>query len=330
LGPRDVKIVSFSELNGKLEALLEKDSSSAIRPHCHSPSTSIKERKCYSIINKSIDSIPTKLTIQKRVFFCNNPTCLTKSFTEEISVLPKKSSCTQNFKNFLGELHGDMDYPTIKRHLARKYKLNLPLSTINRLLKEFLVKKFDLPPFSPKVPCKYIGLDEFSYARGHCYAVALINIDKGKIVNIVAGSKTTAAAMAVLNSCDTSFVQACCINMWKPFKIACYKKLLNADVVVDKFHVIQQLNECIKDVRKRISLELEAPQSTHIYQNRFLLLKGKERLSIIQNYFCLFNLSYYLGTTLYFSIHSSYYLAKIYYSWAGVLESGDIEIEVIK
>ncbi len=138
------------------------------------------------------------------------------------------------------------------------------------------------------------------------------------------------AAMAVPNSCDTSFVQACCIDMWKPFKIACYKKLPNADVVVDKSHVIQQLNECIEDVTKRVSLELEAPQSTHIYQNRFLLLKGKERLSIIQNYFCLFNLSYYLGTALYFSIHSSYYLAKTYYSWAGVVESGDIEIEVIK
>ena len=159
---------------------MEKDSSSAISPHCHSPSTSIKERKCYSIINKPIDSIPTKLTIQKRAFFYNNPTFLTKSFTEEISGLRKESPCNQNFKNFLGELHRDTDYPTIKKHLARKYKLNLPLSTIYRLLKEFLVKKFDLPPFSPKVPCKYIGLDEFSYAKGHCYAAALINIDKGK------------------------------------------------------------------------------------------------------------------------------------------------------
>jgi len=175
-----------------------------------------------------------------------------------------------------------MDYPTIKRYLARKYELNLSLSTIHRLLKEFLVKKFDLPPFSPKVACKYTGLDEFSYAKGHCYAVALINLDKGKIIDIVAGGKTTAAAMAVLNSCDTSLVQASCIDMWKPFKIACYKKLPNADVVVDKFHVISQLNQCVEDVRKRISFELEAPQSVYIYQNRFLLLKGKERLSIIQ------------------------------------------------
>lgn len=282
LGLKDVKITNFKETDGKLEVFLEKESSSAICPNCHTLSPSIKDHEYYWIIDKPIESIPIQLVIKKRRFFCDNPYCSKKSFTEEIPGLPQKSSYTQNFKEFLGELHRDMDYPTIKRHLARRYKLNLPLSTIHYLLKEFWVKKFDLPPFSPKVPCKYIGLDEFSYTKGHCYAVALINIDKGKIVDIVAGGKITAVAMAVLNSCDTSFVQACCIDMWKPFKIACYKKLPNADVVVDKFHVIKQLNKCVEDVRKRISLELEAPQSTHIYQNRFLLLKGKERLSIIQ------------------------------------------------
>jgi transposase len=248
LGLKNVKITHFQESGGKLEPFLEKEPSSAICPNCHSPSTSIKDHEYYKILDKPTTSIPIQLVIKKRRFFCNNPYCSKKSFTEEISGLPKKSSYTQNFKDFLGELHWDMDYPTIKRHLARKYQLTISLSTIHRLLKEFLVKKFDLPPFSPEVTCKYVGLDEFSYAKSHCYAVTLINIDKRKIVNIVAGGKITAAAMAVLNSCDTSFVQARCIHMWPPFKIACYKKLPNADVVVDKFDVISQLH--LRDNRR--------------------------------------------------------------------------------
>jgi len=36
-----------------------------------------------------------------------------------------------------------------------------------------------------------------SYAKGHCYAVALINIDKGKIVDIGAGGKTTAKRISL-------------------------------------------------------------------------------------------------------------------------------------
>jgi len=52
LGLKDVKITSFNEVNGKLDVVLEKDSPSAICPHCNSPSTSIKERKSYRIINK--------------------------------------------------------------------------------------------------------------------------------------------------------------------------------------------------------------------------------------------------------------------------------------
>ena len=282
LGLKDVKIVSLNQVEGKLEVFLEKETSQSTCHNCHTPSTSIKDHDYCQIIDKPIESVPLKLILKKRRFFCNNPACPIKSFTEEISGLLKKFSYTQNFKDFLAELYNDMDYPTIKKHLSRKYKLDLPLSTIHYLLKDLPIKKSDLPPFSPKAICKYTGIDEFSYARGHCYAVALINIDKGKIVDVVAGGKTTAAAMAVLNSCDAPSVEAACIDMWKPFKIACYKKLPNADVVVDKFHVIKQLNECLEDVRKRVSLELEAPQSTHIYQNRFLLLKGKERLSEIQ------------------------------------------------
>lgn len=277
-----VKIVDFKEINGTLEVFLEKDSPHAICPNCHTPSTSIKHYRYYKIIDKPIESIPLHTVVKKRRFFCNNSCCPTKSFTEKISGLLKNSPYTQNFRDFLGELHTDMDYPTLKRHLARKYKLNLPLSTIHYLLTEFLAEKFTFPPFAPKVSCKYIGIDEFSYAKGHCYAVALINIDKGKIVDIVAGGKTTASAMAVLNSCDSSSVQACCIDMWPPYKSACYKKLPHASVVIDRFHIIKHINEALEKVRKRISLSIEKLDESFLYQNRFVLLRGNERLSECQ------------------------------------------------
>jgi len=282
LGLKDVKIVNFKETDGTLEVFIEKESSNAICPNCHTPSTSIKHHRYYKIIDKPIESLPLQLVVKKRRFFCNNPCCLTKSFTEEIPGLPKNSFYTQNFKDFLGDLHNDMDYSTLKKHLARKYKLVLPISTIHYLLKEFLVKKFDLPPFSAKITCKYIGIDEFSYARRHCYAVSLINIDKKSIVDIVAGGKTTAAAMAVLNSVDCSNVVACCIDMWPPYKTACYKKIPHACVVVDRFHIIKHINESLEKVRKRISLSLEKKDDTFLYQHRFILLKGNERLSEFQ------------------------------------------------
>ena len=89
---KDVKITDFKETGGKLEVFLEKEASSAIWPNCHTLSTSIKDHKYCWIIGKPIESIPIQLVIKKRRFFCNNPYCSKKSFTEEISGLPKKFS----------------------------------------------------------------------------------------------------------------------------------------------------------------------------------------------------------------------------------------------
>jgi len=42
LGLKDVKIVSLNEINSKfIKVVLEKESSSAICPHCNNPSTSM-------------------------------------------------------------------------------------------------------------------------------------------------------------------------------------------------------------------------------------------------------------------------------------------------
>ncbi len=281
LGIKELKIIAIKETNGKLEVFLEKETSSAICPKCLSLSTSIKDRKSYRIIDKPIDSVPIQLVIKKKCFFCYNLSCSKKSFTEQISELPKKSSYTQNFKLFLSQLYQDMDMPTIKKHLNHKYKLNLPLSSIHHLLKNIPIKEARLFPSQLSRPT-YIGIDEFSYAKGHSYAVILINIDLKKIIDIVAGGKTTQAALTVLNSIDRSNVKACSIDMWLPYKNACYKKLPSACVVIDKFHIIKHINESIEKVRKRISLSLNKTDDSFLYQHRFILLTANENLSDYQ------------------------------------------------
>lgn len=269
LGLNDVKIVGLDETS----------SPSASCPHCHSLSNSIKDRKSYQIIDKPLDIFPIILIVKKRIFFCSNPACSFKSFIETINGLPSHSSFTDNFKTFLSTLYRDMDRPSLYKHLIHKYKLHIPFSTLHYLLKNFKISDAYADRPSIVLSPKFIGLDEFSYANGHSYAVALVNIDSRKIIDVVAGGKTTATALATLNSIDTSNVLACAIDMWLPYKTACRLKLPNAAIVVDKFHLIKNINETIEKVRKRISLHLDKLIDSFLYSNRFILLKGKERLS---------------------------------------------------
>jgi len=277
VGLKDVKIISMEDLGDRLQVLIEKDSASAVCPKCNQLSNSVKDRHIHHIVVKPIESVPLSVLIQKKRFFCNNSACTLKSFTEQIEGLEKKHTYTKSFNSFIEDMFKHMDYPTLKKRLSDNYKLSVPSSTIFYKLK-------DLPIHSQLVQTqllspKFIGLDEFSYAKGHCYAVALFNIDKHKIIDTVAGGKTTAAAMAVLNSIDTSNVKAACIDMWLPYKNAIRKKCPNAAIVVDRFHVIKHINDALKNIIKRISLIMDKDPASFLFNFRFTMLKGFEKLS---------------------------------------------------
>jgi transposase len=278
LGLKAVRIVSMNEHAGLLHVVIEKDSSSASCPHCSNSSSSVKDRRIHTVVVKPIDNVPLSVSVIKKRFFCYNSNCPLDSFTEVIEGLQKKHTYADSFDDLLKDLFQHMDYPTIKKCLLDKHQLSIPSSTIHNKLRN-IPPESSLPPIELLSP-RFIGIDEFSYAKGHSYAVALINLDRKKIIDAVAGGKTIAAACAVLNSIDTSNVQAVAMDMWLPYKIACKKKLPNASIVIDHFHVIKHINDMLKNIRKRISHDLNTIQASFLYDNRFILLKAKERLSI--------------------------------------------------
>ncbi|MDI6642275.1 MAG: transposase [Elusimicrobiota bacterium] len=134
-------------------------------------------------------------------------------------------------------------------------------------------------PYS--VSTKYVGLDEFSYLKWHTYGVILEDLVTHKTIDMVAGGKTKACAKAVLSRVVAERVEGACIDMWEAFKIACLEMLPNALIVVDKFHVVKLINEALENVRKRITPDFPEEQSTFLFENRFILLTGKERLTDI-------------------------------------------------
>lgn len=287
----DVNIINIKENNGFLQVFLEKNSSSAVCPSCNTPSTTIKDIRIRQIIHRPIlDSLPVQLFIKKKRFKCLNPSCKTKSFTEQIRGLERYHIYTQAFKDFVSNMYKHSDFPTIKKRLYDDHKLDIPLSTIWYKLKDQIKDFFPQPQ---SITAKFIGIDDFSHCKGHNYAVALVIIQKdihnkhqkSKIVDMVAGGKTTAAAEFLLKCVDPESVVACCIDIWEPFRTAIRKKLPNADIVVDKFHVIKLFNEYIQDLITRISPDLSIDDKELVAENKFaLLLKGKEKLNDSQTH----------------------------------------------
>ena len=69
--------------------------------------------------------------------------------------------------------------------------------------------------------------------------------------------------------------------MHQPFKLACQSKFPNAIIVIDKFHILQLLNDAIKDLIKRIfpSLPLNDDQLKLFNKyHKWLILKASKNL----------------------------------------------------
>lgn len=68
------------------------------------------------------------------------------------------------------------------------------------------------------------------------------------------------------------------IDMWRYYKEAVYEELPNANVIIDRFHVIQLITNALEGERKSFKGSLDKKQRSKLLKDRFLLLKNKEDL----------------------------------------------------
>lgn len=73
-------------------------------------------------------------------------------------------------------------------------------------------------------------------------------------------------------------MQVVCIDMWVPYRDAARLVLPQAQVIVDKFHVVRMANEALDGVRKAIRADLTDAQRRTLMHDRFLLLKRRRDL----------------------------------------------------
>jgi len=67
--------------------------------------------------------------------------------------------------------------------------------------------------------------------------------------------------------------------MWEAYRKSVKEWLPNAEVVSDKFHVIEHLNKALDEVRKNEARRLDKDDRKILKRKRWVLLKGAENLS---------------------------------------------------
>ena len=132
------------------------------------------------------------------------------------------------------------------------------------------------------VTMPYPGIDEKQFRKGHRYISSLVDLQQGRVLDGVE-DRTEAACKALIEQSLTpeqqQQVTGVAVDMWKAYRNAVEEKLPRADIVHDRFHISQHLNEAVDKVRRQENKVLKAAGDRRLAGTKYTWLVNEENLN---------------------------------------------------
>ncbi|MBA3066108.1 ISL3 family transposase, partial [bacterium] len=134
-----------------------------------------------------------------------------------------------------------------------------------------------------------IGVDEIQYQRGHKYLTVIYQLNEGCRRLLWVGKDRTARTMLrffrKFGEEWSEGIQFVCSDMWKPYLKVIRKKIKNAVHILDRYHIVANLNKAIDKVRAEETRRLEQEGYEPILKHtRWCFLKRGKNLTDRQRF----------------------------------------------
>jgi transposase len=128
---------------------------------------------------------------------------------------------------------------------------------------------------------KVLCLDEIAQHKGHGSYRLVISAPELGIILDVLSERTKEALQAWLDERGDEWcaqVEVCCADMWDAYHEAVKEKLPQARRVVDRFHVMKNLNDALSKTRRTIQNQADEGTKARLKGCRWWLVKNQENL----------------------------------------------------
>ena len=123
-----------------------------------------------------------------------------------------------------------------------------------------------------------VGVDETSRRKGHSYITQFVDLDTRKTVFVCPGKDADTfkrfTEWLMTHDGEPSQIDVVAMDMSKAFTAGCLTYLPQAHIVYDKFHMVQEANKKLEEVRKS-----EVNEKKRLKGQRFTLLHLRKNLS---------------------------------------------------
>jgi len=130
----------------------------------------------------------------------------------------------------------------------------------------------------------YIGIDEISRKRGHVYHTQVYDLAERRL--LWSGEDRTSEALEgffnYLGEDRCEKIEAVCCDIWAPYIEVIKRRLPNALVVFDMFHIVRHLLNAVDQVRREEAKKLKLENLDLLKGTRHIWLKNPWNLTEIQ------------------------------------------------
>lgn len=172
-------------------------------------------------------------------------------------------------------------------------------------------------------PIFAIGVDELQYAKGHKYLTLVYQIDDLTRLLWVGKERTMETFdgfFSMIGQELSSQIEFVCSDMWKPYLQVIRARCAHALHILDRFHIVAQMNKALDHVRADEARKMRAAGHDPVLKKtRWCLLKRKANLTHTQRFRLRDLLHYNLATVRAYLLKEDFHQFWTYDSptWAG-------------
>ena len=187
----------------------------------------------------------------------------------------KGNRYTKRFCQLVSGLCRHMSIQAVSRHLGVRWE------TVKNMDRFHL--ELTLPALDPSQlkNLQYIGVDEVARAKGHDYMTVVYDMVEGHLIWVGTGrtADVFSSFLKALPAETAAGIEAVAMDMGLSYQKAVRECLPNADMVFDRFHVMQNYSKALGNQRRIEFRKASKAGKELIKGTHYLVLKNSDKLS---------------------------------------------------
>jgi transposase len=216
-------------------------SPSAPCPVCGHRSDRVHARYRRTLADLAAGSRRVVLVVTARKFRCTHPGCDRRLFCERLTGVADPNARTTTR---LTDLHRLLGFALGGEPGARVAgELGVPTSG------DTLLRRVTTAPDGPEPVYRFVGIDDFALRKGRVYGTILIDLERGRVIDLLPGRDGTAVEAWLKAHPGVEVITR---DRWAAYANAATAGAPQATQVADRFHLLTNLREAVERVIARV------------------------------------------------------------------------------